>query len=361
MSDFYRGRRVFLTGHTGFKGAWLSLWLQKLGAKVTGYSLEPNTHPNLFELCQVSRGMTSIVGDIRDARQLAAAIRRARPEIVFHLAAQSLVGTSYVEPVATLETNVIGTAHVLEACRSVASIKVVLVVTTDKCYAQMGEERVFTEADALGGNDVYSASKACAEIVTASFRKSFFGDDIGIATARAGNVVGGGDWAKDRLIPDCVRAFIRGEKVLLRHPAAIRPWQHVLEALGGYLVLGEQLTLAPKKFRGAWNFGPRSADMWPVRDVTVQLVKNWGGSAAWGLAEKITYHEEPYLKLDSGRAEKLLRWKPVWDVDETLRRTVDWYKAFDRGEDLRALTLRQIDDFAEVHSIQRRRRSARKG
>jgi CDP-glucose 4,6-dehydratase len=358
--NYYKGRRIFVTGHTGFKGAWLCLWLQKLGAKITGYALKPNTIPSLFEQCRVNSGMDSILGDIRDAAGLMKAIRHARPEIVFHLAAQPLVSVSYAEPIATLETNVMGTAHLLEACKRVPSIKAVVVITTDKCYAQTGSRRAFCEEDALGGNDIYSASKACAEIVTASYRRSFFDNKVGVATARAGNVIGGGDWATDRLIPDCIRAFIRGEQVLIRHPDAIRPWQHVLEALRGYLLLGERLARFPEKYQGAWNFGPRPRDVWPVRKVVAELVRNWGEGAAWCLEKKHKFHEEPYLRLDSSRAKNILQWKPVWSVQEALSQTVDWYKAFADGKDIRDLTFGQIDDYSGNSLTERRQRSLKR-
>ena len=358
--SYYKGRKVFVTGHTGFKGAWLCLWLKKLGAHVTGYALAPNTKPSLFELCQVDSDLDSILGDVRNLAGLKKALKQAQPEIVFHLAAQPLVSASYAEPIATLETNVLGTAHLLEACKGIASLKAIVVITTDKCYAQMGTRRAFREQDALGGNDIYSASKACAEIVTASFRKSFFDNKVGVATARAGNVVGGGDWAQDRLIPDCIRAFIGGEQVLIRHPDAIRPWQHVLEALRGYLLLGERLARLPEKYQGAWNFGPRPGDIWPVRKVVEALVRDWGQGASWCLEKRHKFHEEPYLRLDSSRAKRLLLWKPVWDVQETLSRTADWYKAFAEGKNICDLTLEQIDAYSESFITERRQRSSKR-
>lgn len=343
-----RGRNVFVTGHTGFKGAWLALWLSGLGAKVHGYSLDPPTEPSLF----AAAGVAQVLGseqraDICDFRLLADTMAAVRPELVLHLAAQSLVRESYVDPLRTFATNVMGTANVLQAARSAGSVGAVIVVTTDKVYADSPPALSRREGDALGGHDPYSASKAAAEIVTASLRSSFFRNesDSRIATVRAGNVIGGGDWATDRLVPDCMRAFAKRDAVTLRYPRAIRPWQHVLEPLAGYLMLAERLLDrdAGSAYAEAWNFGPDAQDDASVGSVATSLQRLWGdGASVASAAPADQPHETAILRLDSGLARARLEWKPRWHLERTLEMTVDWYKRHLEGADARALCEEQI-------------------
>ncbi|KUY47731.1 CDP-glucose 4,6-dehydratase [Burkholderia sp. RF2-non_BP3] len=349
--SFWSGKRVFLTGHTGFKGSWLTLWLHSLGAEVTGYSLAPDTTPNLFSLARVDEGIESVINDIRDRGQLLNALRRAEPEVVIHMAAQSLVRASYASPVETYETNVMGTVHVLDAIRQVHSVRSVVVVTTDKCYENREWEWGYRENEAMGGYDPYSSSKGCAELVTAAYRNSFFNEAaydthrVAIASARAGNVIGGGDWASDRLIPDIVKAIGAGEIVSIRNPHAIRPWQHVLEPLGGYLLLAERLYVEGVRYAGAWNFGPDDADAQSVQAIVERMASRWGDNARWQLDGGDHPHEATYLKLDCSKARARLGWRPRWDLDLTLDKIVDWYKAARECEDARTLTLAQIADY----------------
>ncbi len=343
---FWKGRRVFLTGHTGFKGSWLSLLLQVLGAEVHGFALPPSTTPSLFDAAEVANGMSSRFGDIRAADALASALNEAKPEIVLHLAAQAIVSESFAKPLDTLQTNIIGTANVLEAVRTLPSVKAVLVVTSDKCYENKEGQQFYREDEPLGGNDPYSASKACAELVTASWRYSFFdrAEHAVIATARAGNVIGGGDWSKDRLVPDIIRAFVRKEAVLLRSPDAIRPWQHVLEPLCGYLQVVERC-YQDRRFGQAWNFGPTADDIQPVRFVADTLVRLWGGSAAWQQQGQNPVKEAHTLKLDSSKAQAELPWRPVTTLTEGLQLTAQWYKAHADGTNARRLSEQQIHEF----------------
>ncbi|MDQ3000912.1 MAG: CDP-glucose 4,6-dehydratase [Fibrobacterota bacterium] len=350
-SSFWTGKRVFLTGHTGFKGGWLALWLHKLGAEVHGFALEPSTSDNLFKTAQVSKALASDTrADLGDYPALEKALTKAAPEIVLHLAAQALVRHSYREPLATLATNVMGTAQLLEASRSIDSIKGILAVTTDKCYENREWVFPYRENDALGGHDPYAASKACAEIVTASYRASFFDkqDAPAIATARAGNVIGGGDWAEDRLVPDCIRAFIEGRSVELRYPDAVRPWQHVLEPLSGYLMLAEALCgKASSGFREAWNFGPDASGDATVGEIARRV------AAAWGAGKVVTPviadhpHEAGQLRLDVTKARNRLLWSPHWSIGRALDETVSWYKAWHGGKDMHAFTLNQINTFSD--------------
>jgi len=350
-SGFWRGKRVFLTGHTGFKGSWLSLWLQELGAEVQGFALEPPTDPSMFETCRVSEGMRSEIGDVRDNGRLSVTLREAAPEIVIHMAAQALVRASYREPLATYETNVIGTANLLEAVRTTEGVRVVVVVTTDKCYENREWQWGYRETDTLGGHDPYSNSKACAELVTASYRASFFNterfDDhrVAVASARAGNVIGGGDWAEDRLIPDAVKAIMAQRPVLIRNPQAIRPWQHVLEPLGAYLTLAERLWNDGPQFSEAWNFGPRDEDARPVSWVMDRLTGMWGDGARWEIEGGDHPHETSYLKLDISMARSLLGWAPRLNIEQSLEWVHEWYLAYSRGMDVRDLTRRQITRF----------------
>ncbi|MDP2134415.1 MAG: CDP-glucose 4,6-dehydratase [Sulfuritalea sp.] len=350
---FWKGRRVFLTGHTGFKGAWLTLWLQKVGAGVTAFSLSPPTLPNLFEAAQAARGITSIHGDIRDYDTLAAALRDSGASIVFHLAAQATVADGYRFARDTFATNVTGTLNLLDAMRDCPALEAAVIVTSDKCYAPSPIGESLREADPLGGKDPYSASKSCAEIATASWRESFFntGSSPRIATARAGNVIGGGDWAAHRLLPDIVRAFHAGEALSLRMPGAVRPWQHVLEALAGYLLLAEHLCgKEGARFAQGWNFGPAEADHLTVGEVAERCARLWGENARVEMAKANFQKETETLRLDAGHARQALGWNPRWNAEEALRRTLDWYRAWhhDTGdsERIRALTLAQIDDYA---------------
>lgn len=351
--DFWRGKRVFLTGHTGFKGSWLSLWLQSLSAELTGYALKPPTNPSLFEEARVAQGMTSIEGDIRDLEFFSRAMQAARPEIVIHMAAQPLVRHSYVAPVETYSTNVMGTVHLLEAVRHCPSVRTVVNVTTDKCYENKEWVWSYRENEPMGGYDPYSSSKGCAELVSAAYRSSFFNPvdyakhGVALATARAGNVIGGGDWSQDRLLPDILAAFARGEAVRIRNPHATRPWQHVLEPLRGYLTLVERLTEDGVTFAEGWNFGPNDEDARPVSWIVDEMAKRWGAGANWTVDGGEHPHEANYLKLDISKARAKLRWQPVLTLIESLDLIVDWAKASAAGHDARKLTLEQISQYQE--------------
>ena len=351
---FWHGKKVFLTGHTGFKGSWLTLWLQALGARVTGFALAPDTTPNLFTLGRVEDGIESIIGDIRDRALLAKAMKAASPDIVIHMAAQPLVRESYVTPVETYETNVMGTVHVLDAIRQAPGVRSVVIVTTDKCYENREWEWGYRENEAMGGYDPYSSSKGCAELVTSAYRNSFFNPatyakhGVAVASGRAGNVIGGGDWAADRLIPDIMRAISRGETVNIRNPHAIRPWQHVLEPLSGYLILAERLYTDGPRFADAWNFGPNDSDAQPVQAIVERLTSQWGDGARWSLDGGEHPHEATFLKLDCSKARARLGWRPRWDLNHTLDSIVAWYKAAARNEDVKAVTLAQIDQYTQI-------------
>lgn len=342
---FWRGRRVFLTGHTGFKGSWLALWLQQLGAEVTGYALAPATTPSLFEIAEVGRGMHSIIGDIRDAAALQRAIATARPQIVLHLAAQALVGEGYRDPLGTYSTNVQGTANLLEAVRHAPGVESVVVVTSDKCYDNKEWPWPYRENEALGGHDPYSSSKACAELVTASYRKSFLAEaGIAVASARAGNVFGGGDWSPNRLIPDLLAAFAADRPARLRNPQAVRPWQHVLEPLAGYLILAERIVAAPR-LADAWNFGPGDNDCQTTGEVADRLCRAWSAPAGWQAEQTDFPHEAGLLRLDASRARQQLGWQPRWSLDAGLAATIAWHKAWLAAADMRAFTLQQIENY----------------
>ena len=346
---FWQAKRVFLTGHTGFKGSWLSLWLQNLGAVLTGYALPPPTTPSLFDIARVSDGMCSIEGDIRDLDLFKAALTSAQPEIVIHMAAQPLVRQSYLSPVETFFTNVMGTVHLFEAVRAAPSVRAVLNITTDKCYENKEWIWGYRESDPIGGSDPYSASKACAEIVSNAYRNAFFSLDEGkvaMATARAGNVIGGGDWAKDRLTSDLIAAFTRGKPASIRNPNAIRPWQHVLDPLYGYLMLAERLYTDGAEYSGAWNFGP-SYDAKPVSFLVERLSHFWGSDAHWSIQEGNHPHESSYLMLDSSKARYKLGWESRVDLDEAIKLTVDWFKAYGTN-DPRLLCLDQITSYPKV-------------
>lgn len=351
MKSFWKGKKVFVTGHTGFKGAWLCLWLHSLGADVYGYALEPPTHPSLFDLARVGDLIYSRTGDIRDVGALQGALAEASPEMVIHMAAQPLVRESYLNPVETFSTNVMGTAHVFEAVRNVSSVRAVVNVTTDKCYENREWHWGYRENEPLGGYDPYSSSKGCSELVTASFRSSFFNPKdyerhrVGIASARAGNVLGGGDWAADRLIPDCLRALLCGEQVILRNPQAIRPWQHVLEPLCGYLLLAQRLYEEGPRFAEAWNFGPNDEDARPVGWIVERLCNQWGQGATYSVDGGLHPHEAHYLKLDCSKARAELGWRPRWSLELAINRIVEWTLAYQEGKDMREVSLSQIAEY----------------
>jgi CDP-glucose 4,6-dehydratase len=343
MSSFWQRRKVLLTGHTGFKGAWMSVWLRALGAEVTGLALAPATTPNLWSL--VEGDVRSVIGDITDAALVGAIIEQVRPQIVIHMAAQSLVRDSYRDPLRTYATNVLGTANVLQACRGAPDLECVLVITSDKVYEADGGGRAFVEADRLGGSDPYSSSKACAELVTLSFRNSFYRDGPPIATARAGNVIGGGDWSADRLIPDCVRALDAGVPVRLRHPEAVRPWQHVLEPLAGYLALLRALVEAPTSAPRALNLGPAPADCCTVREIVEMFSARFGGRPGWVRDAGDHPPETQALMLSSALAQRTLGWQPRLSVGTCLSWSADWYRAHREGADMLALCQSQIAQY----------------
>lgn len=343
-SNFWKGKNILLTGHTGFKGSWLSLWLKKLGANVTGFALEPSTNPSLFNILQLEKDMVSFIGDIRDPQLLNKVFYQAEPDIVIHMAAQTLVRDSYSDPVGTYATNIMGTVNLLEAVRKTPSIKVVLNITSDKCYENDELNRSYCENDPMGGYDPYSSSKGCAELVSSAYRRSFLEEaNIVLATARSGNVVGGGDWAKDRIIPDAIRAFFAGTPLMVRNPKAIRPWQHVLDPLRGYLMLIEHLWHDGKDFAQGWNFGTDESDAKSVSWVTEKVVSLWGNNAKWTLDNSPTLHEAQYLKLDSNKSRTRLGWQPHIHIEQALIKTVEWYKAWANKKDMRAFTLQQIN------------------
>jgi len=345
--QFWKGKRVFITGHTGFKGGWLCLWLQSLGADVVGYALEAATFPSLFEIAHVSDGMTSVIGDVRDGDQLSGVMRESKPEIVIHLAAQALVRYSYSHPVATYATNVMGTVNLLEAVRQCGSVKNVLVITSDKCYENQERETGYREDEPMGGFDPYSNSKGCAELVVSAYRRSFFenGKRVAIATARAGNVIGGGDWSADRLIPDMVRAFTKGDTVTIRHPGAVRPWQHVFEALHGYLLLLEHMHNEPVVFSQAWNFGPEDKDARDVAWIVERFSAVWG-DAQWQVeADREALHEAHLLKLDCSKARRELNWRSVLGLDQTMQWIAEWYRCHRDGDDMVACSMRQLANY----------------
>jgi CDP-glucose 4,6-dehydratase len=347
---FWKDKKVFLTGHTGFKGAWLSLWLQDCGAILTGYALAPNTKPNLFDSALVADGMESIIGDVRDLEKITKAMSDFSPDVVIHMAAQPLVRLSYKNPVDTYSTNVMGTVNLLEAVRKTASVKAVVNVTTDKCYENKEWIWGYREDEPMGGHDPYSNSKGCSELVTAAYRSSYFNNagSPKIASGRAGNVIGGGDWAEDRLIPDILKSFEKNEPVVVRNPSATRPWQHVLEPLSGYLVLAERLYLDGDEYAEGWNFGPDDADVKPVRAVIEYLVGRWGIGASWVHDESEQPHEAQLLKLDISKAKKLLEWVPKWNLFIALDSIIEWHKEWMKGGDVKAITLKQIHKFEKI-------------
>jgi CDP-glucose 4,6-dehydratase len=352
--SFWNGRRVFLTGHTGFKGSWLSLWLEALGANLTGYALDPPTQPSLFELAGAARTLRSIRGDIRDFSGLKTALADSCPEVIIHMAAQSVVRRGYEDPIETYSSNVMGTVNLLEAVRKLKHPAVIVNVTSDKCY--MNREWVwgYREDEPMGGRDPYSSSKGCAELVTTAFQESFFPaasfekHGVALASARAGNAIGGGDWTSDQLIPDIVRAFLAGQPCLIRNPSAVRPWQFVLEPLRGYLTLAERLREDPLRFASGWNFGPVDTDAKPVSWIADRLARSWGDHASWVHDSAMHPREAHFLKLDASKSKACLDWHPVLPLEQALDWVVEWYRAFQAGEDLRARTLAQIERYEEL-------------
>ncbi|MDD4456260.1 MAG: CDP-glucose 4,6-dehydratase [Syntrophotalea acetylenica] len=349
FDGFYRGKRIFVTGHTGFKGAWLCLWLKNMGAEIGVFSLEPPSEPSLWELAGVEDDVCRLGGDIRDARALAEAICDFKPEIVIHMAAQSLVRPSYEAPLDTFSTNVMGTANLLEGVRLAGGVRAVINVTSDKCYDNREQNNGFIETDPMGGHDPYSASKGCAELVCQSYRKCFFAEGLtAVASVRAGNVIGGGDFAVDRLIPDMVRAFSAGESVRIRAPHATRPWQHVLEPLAGYLMLAQKLVEEGREFEGGWNFGPADESARTVGEVVTTFSTVWGDGAKHVLDSSEHPHEATWLKLDCTKANSVLGWVPRTDFSKAIEMTASWYKAWAKGIDSRAVTMEQIAEFEEM-------------
>lgn len=346
---FWSGKRVFLTGHTGFKGGWLSLWLSSMGAKVTGYALAPNTSPSFFEAAQVNRDLEkSHIADIRDLKKLQKTMVDSKPEIVIHMAAQPLVRSSYVNPVETYATNVMGTVNILESIRSLACVRAAIIVTTDKCYENQERAAGYCEDEPMGGYDPYSSSKGCAELVTSAYRQSYFSSEkfnqhrVAIASARAGNVIGGGDWSKDRLIPDAIKAFEAGEALIIRNPLATRPWQHVLEPLSGYLVLAQALYQDGTNFAGAWNFGPNDEDAKPVKEVINLFIKKWHSAGSWEQDQTEQPYEAHFLKLNCSKARKHLNWAPKWNLEQAIDKITQWHSAHCEQFNMHEFSLQQI-------------------
>jgi CDP-glucose 4,6-dehydratase len=350
--SFWKRKKVFLTGHTGFKGSWLCLWLYKLGAEVTGYALNPPTSPSLFELSRIDRLVTSVIADVRDRQTLSRTLILAEPDIVIHMAAQPIVRDSYKVPVETYDINVMGTVNVLEAVRSCKTVKAFINITTDKCYENKEWIWGYRENEPLGGYDPYSSSKACSELVTVAYRSSFFNPEeygihgVAVATARAGNVIGGGDWASDRLIPDCVRALLNGEKIKIRNPKAVRPWQHVLDPLNGYLILAQKLVAEGPYYSGAWNFAPDDSDAVPVESIVKRLYAQWGKRASYTISKGKQPHEAHYLRLDCSKAKAELGWRPRWKLDKTIDSIVEWTRAYQQGRDARKTCFKQLDEYS---------------
>lgn len=350
FNGFYKNKKILVTGHTGFKGGWLSLWLCVMGAEVLGFSLEPATSPSLYETLNLKSSMESVLGDIKDKEHLQKVFEKFKPEIVFHLAAQPLVRLSYFDPVTTYETNVLGTLNILEAARNCPSVQAFVNVTSDKCYENRETDYGYCETDPLGGYDMYSSSKGCAEILTASYRRSFLknGEPFALASARAGNVIGGGDWAADRLVPDCVRFITQNKPITIRNPEAIRPWQHVLEPLSGYLLLGQKLSENGIKYSESFNFGPCDNSVLTVEEITSKIVTIWGQGEVI-VQKDNTLHEAKLLKLNIKKAEEILNWKPLYNADKALESTVEWYKKFYGGEKMIEFTEKQILNYSEGH------------
>ncbi|MEN6349498.1 MAG: CDP-glucose 4,6-dehydratase [Syntrophomonas sp.] len=354
FEEFYKDKKVLITGHTGFKGAWMALWLLHLGATVAGYALKPPTRPSFFTLCKLKNKLRHVNGDIRDYKKLSSFIKEFQPEIVIHMAAQSLVRESYEEPLLTYSTNVMGTVNLLEAARHCPSVQAVINVSSDKCYQNMEWVWGYRESDSLGGDDPYSSSKGCMELISRAYSHSYFNPrdyeqhGIALATVRAGNVIGGGDWAQDRLLPDLMRALIAGKPVNIRFPQAVRPWQHVLEALGAYLFLAQKLCLQGPHFGGAWNFGPVDEESKTVRWIVDYVIDHWGGANGFCLDNDNHPHESGHLALDCSKARKILGWSPVWNLPTALQNTITWYKAYINNEDVVETSLKQISDYEKA-------------
>jgi len=354
IKDIYKNKKILITGHTGFKGSWLSLWLLELGANVIGYSLEPPTQPNLFEALGLDKKLIHIISDVRDENKLFSIFKKYKPEFVFHLAAQPLVRRSYAEPKLTYETNIMGTINVLEAVRKTNSVKVCIVITTDKCYENKEWIYGYREIDSIGGYDPYSSSKACAELVVSAYRNSFFNPkdygkihNIALSSVRAGNIIGGGDWGKDRLIPDCVKTLSQNNIINIRSPQATRPWQYVLEPLSGYLLLGSKMYKDGKRYSSAWNFGPNNNDIITVEEIVKLVIQNWG-NGDYKVDTSSQPHEAGLLKLDTSKVCTFLGWKPVYNIYETIKRTINWYKKFYNTiekEKLYKITVNEIWDY----------------
>ena len=348
---FWGKKKVFITGHTGFKGSWLSLWLHSLGAIVTGYALDPPTDPSLFRLCNIDNLVKSIYGDVRDGELLRKTIIETNPEIIIHMAAQPLVREAYKNPVETYSTNVMGTVNLFEAVRRCKGAKAVINVTTDKCYENREWQWGYRENDAMCGYDPYSNSKACSELVTSAYRSSFFNPvdydrhGVGLASARSGNVIGGGDWAADRLIPDCVRSILKKEEIIIRNPLSIRPWQHVLEPLSGYIMLAEKLYEKGPRYAEAWNFGPNDQDAKDVEWIVKKICAKWGQNLSYVIDKGEHPHEAHYLKLDCSKAKTELGWHQKWDLEQAIDRVVEWVQAFCKGADLVDVCQRQIEEY----------------
>ena len=346
----WQGRRVLVTGHTGFKGGWLSLWLHQLGAEVSGFSLPAPTVPSLFEQTRLAELVNHVEGDVRDMAAVEAAVNAANPEVIFHLAAQPLVRYSYDNPIETYATNVMGTVHLLDACRRAESVRAVVSVTSDKCYENREWIWPYRESDPMGGHDPYSSSKGAAELVISAYRRSFFETGARIASVRAGNVIGGGDWATDRLIPDIVRAMLAGERPLIRNPNSVRPWQHVMEALGGYLLIAERLLEGHDDFASGWNFGPSEDDAKPVAWIADRMLDMWGADG-WDRPKGAQPHEATLLKLDCSKARAALGWRPHFSLEKALEKVVEWHKGVAAGENARELSFRQLAEYSRLGSV----------
>jgi len=353
-NGFWDKKKVFITGHTGFKGSWLCLWLHSLGAKIKGYALKPPTNPSLYEIGHIGEILNSVIADVRDRETLTKEICEFQPEIVIHMAAQSIVRVSYKDPVETYSTNVIGTVNLFEAIRKCNTVRVVINVTTDKCYENREWIWPYRENEPMGGYDPYSNSKACSELITASYRNSFFNPQeypkhgVAIATARSGNVVGGGDWAPDRLVPDCIRSLLKGERILIRNPQAIRPWQHVLDPLYGYLILAQKLFKDGPVFGEPWNFGPEDRDAQTVEWLVNKICALWGEGASYEIDRRNHPHEANYLKLDCSKAKHRLKWYPKWNLEKAIEKVVEWVRAYKRGDNIKEICLKQIDEYSKT-------------
>ena len=349
QTSFWQDKKVFLTGHTGFKGGWLSLWLSSMGARVTGYALAPNTSPSFYDVCGVADVLKkSHLGDIRDLQQLKSAMQEAQPEIVIHMAAQPLVRYSYNHPVETYATNVMGTVHVLECTRLLGTVRSAVIVTSDKCYENQEWAWGYRENEPMGGHDPYSNSKGCSELVTSAYRASYFAKEntVGIASARAGNVIGGGDWSEDRLIPDAIKAFENHQTLIIRNPLATRPWQHVLEPLSGYLILAQVLYEKGHNFAGSWNFGPVDDDVRSVESLVELLIEKWVEEAFWSLEQNAQPHEAQALRLDCEKARQSLGWVPRWSLEQAIEKITEWQRAFQTQKNMRDISLQQIQQYS---------------